>query len=122
MMMMVIFFVIFSDIEPTYFDLFFCCTMMILNLDAGSEKFTVKLIIPPFTFQIKDSMNFIGSKAIFCCTGCEKENIQIIAHAILNNLDENGRPCYSLSKEPVIDSHGCRPSPVQHLVKLFSDG
>ena len=90
--------------------------------NAGSEKFTVKLIIPPFTFRKKDSKNFIGSKAIFCCTGCEKESIQTIAHAILNNLDENGRPCYSLSKEPVIDSHGCRPSPVQHLVKLFSDG
>ena len=46
--------------------------------NAGSEKFTVKLIIPPFTFRKKDSKNFIGSKAIFCCTGCEKENIPIL--------------------------------------------
>ena len=51
--------------------------------------------MPPFTFRKKDSKNIIGSKAIFCCTGCEKENVQVVAHAILNNLDENGRPEYT---------------------------
>ena len=64
--------------------------------NVGTKKFTVKLLIPPFTFRKKDSKNFIGSKAIFCCTGCEKENVQVVAHAILNNLEENGRPEYKL--------------------------
>ena len=34
-------------------------------LDFSTHEFVVK-------------KNFIGSKAIFCCTGCEKENIPIL--------------------------------------------
>ena len=46
----------------------------------------------------------------------KKKNVQVVAHAILNNLDENGRPEYILSLEPSLNSHECKPTPVQHLV------
>ena len=35
------------------------------------------------------------------------------------NLDENGCPQYELSLEP--HNHICAPSPIQHLVKIFSE-
>ena len=36
-------------------------------------------------------------------------------------LDETGRPNYKLSLEPAYNRHICAPTPVQHLVKLFSE-
>ena len=41
--------------------------------NVGQKKFTVKLIIPPFTFRKKTSTNTIESKVIFVCNGCEKK-------------------------------------------------
>ena len=81
---------------------------------AGEKKFTVKLIIPPFSFRKKTTTNNIGSKVIFICNGCEKEDMQVVAHGILENL-ENGRPEYSLCSEPPMKNHVCKPSPVQYL-------
>ena len=45
----------------------------------------------------------------------KKKNVQVVAHAILNNLDENGRPEYILSLEPSLNSHECKPTPVPLL-------
>ena len=66
---------------------------------AGSKKFTVKLIIPPFSFRKKTNSKMAGSKDIFVCNACEKEDVQNVAHAILDNLNENGKPEYSLCME-----------------------
>ena len=35
-------------------------------------------------------------------------------------MDDSGQPKYKLSLEPAATCHICAPSPVQHLVKLFS--
>ena len=39
----------------------------------------------------KTNSKIAGSKDVFVCNACEKEDVQIVAHAVLDNLDENGK-------------------------------
>ena len=50
-----------------------------------------KLIIPLFSFQKKHNSKIAGPKDVFVCNACEKEDVQIVVHAVLDNLGKNGK-------------------------------
>ena len=84
---------------------------------SGTKRFLTTLLIPPYTFRRKTNYRNVGAKDVFCCTGCENRGYNNIAHGVVKDLVD-GKPEYELVLVP--NHHECAPTPVQHLIKLFS--